>query len=165
MLMGIRQEEGETLRQYVSRFATTCIPLEKDQPSLCIAAFKSGLLLGAFNNDLNRKAAKTFHELKSRADEFILDEEDDMNKREIYFQNTSYKGGKGKAPIDDYKGKKQATRQDNNHPFYSGRQDRGDLIMKKGIQESWNAFLLHQHIPRLPQQLKQILLKCPHPLV
>src|ERR1044072_7420495 len=70
-LIGICQEENETLRQYVARFADICIPLEKDAPTLGGAEFKSGLRSGPFNNDLTRSPAKSFQDVKGRAEGFV----------------------------------------------------------------------------------------------
>ena len=112
MLLGIRHVEGESLRQYVSRFAQACIPLEKEQPMLCVSTFKSGLQPGPFNNDLNRRLPKTFQELKARADGFIVDEEDDMIKRAISLPPQVAKTDKGKSTNNESRSK-----QDNSRPF------------------------------------------------
>ena len=64
---------------------------------MCVSAFKSGLQPGPFNNDLNRRLPKTFQELKARADGFIVDEEDDMNKRAISFPSQIAKTDIGKV--------------------------------------------------------------------
>src|ERR1044072_1696036 len=132
MLLGIRQLEGEPLRQYVSRFAAACIPLEKEQPVLCVSTFKSGLQLGPFNNDLNRTLPKTFQELKARSDGFIADEDEDMNKRAISFQSQPTKTDKGRALNNEPKAK-----QDNSRPFYAGRQDRRGPYQGKTKAGKW----------------------------
>jgi hypothetical protein len=80
-LIGIRREENKTLRQYVARLEDIFHPLEKEASELCVAEFKSGLRSGPFNNDLTRRLAKTFQDVKGRAKGFMLEEEDDLSKK------------------------------------------------------------------------------------
>ncbi|XP_057438664.1 uncharacterized protein LOC130730622 [Lotus japonicus] len=74
-LYNVRQSEGETLKQYVKRFSA------ESEPHACARAFKNRLEPGKLNSKLSRKLARAMAEIRTRANTYILDEEDDAFKR------------------------------------------------------------------------------------
>ncbi|XP_057437999.1 uncharacterized protein LOC130730105 [Lotus japonicus] len=80
-LYNVRQSEGETLKQYVKRFSATSVKIEESEQHACARAFKNGLQPGKLNSKLSRKPARYMAEIRTRANTYILDEEDDAFKR------------------------------------------------------------------------------------
>ncbi|XP_057444077.1 uncharacterized protein LOC130736252 [Lotus japonicus] len=56
-LFDIRQEERETLKQYVKRYSAISAGFEELQPRVCVCAFKGGLARGEFYCELSRELA------------------------------------------------------------------------------------------------------------
>ncbi|XP_057418668.1 uncharacterized protein LOC130712871 [Lotus japonicus] len=80
-LYNVRQSEGETLKQYVKRFSAASVKIEESEPHACARAFKNGLQPGKLNSKLSCKPARSMAEIWTRANTYILDEEDDAFKR------------------------------------------------------------------------------------
>ncbi|XP_057425615.1 uncharacterized protein LOC130718979 [Lotus japonicus] len=80
-LYNICQSEGETLKQYVKRFSAASVKIEESEPHACEHAFKNGLQPGKLNSKLSRKPARSMAEIRTRANTYILEEEDDAFKR------------------------------------------------------------------------------------
>ncbi|XP_057452277.1 uncharacterized protein LOC130744102 [Lotus japonicus] len=80
-LYNVRQSEGETLKQYVKRFIAASVKIEESEPHACARAFKNGLQPGKLNRKLSRKPARSMAKIRTRANTYILDEEDDAFKR------------------------------------------------------------------------------------
>ncbi|XP_057444186.1 uncharacterized protein LOC130736367 [Lotus japonicus] len=80
-LYNVGQSEGETLKQYVKRFSAASVKIEESEPHACARAFKNCLQPGKLNSKLSRKPARSMAEIRTRANTYILDEEDDAFKR------------------------------------------------------------------------------------
>ncbi|XP_068503884.1 uncharacterized protein [Phaseolus vulgaris] len=66
-LFDVKQYQGETLKEYISRFSTT------DEPMI-VYAFRKGVCPGSFSKSFNRSRPKTFAEVRRRAVEHIASE-------------------------------------------------------------------------------------------
>ncbi|XP_057418364.1 uncharacterized protein LOC130712551 [Lotus japonicus] len=80
-LFGIRQEERETLKQYVKRYSAMSARFEELQPRVCVFAFKGGLSRGEFYCELSRELACSMMEIRARAQDNIFKEEIEAHKR------------------------------------------------------------------------------------
>ncbi|XP_057426057.1 uncharacterized protein LOC130719446 [Lotus japonicus] len=80
-LFQIQQEERETLKQYVERYSAASARFEEAEPRTCVCAFKSGLSSGKLSCELDRKPARSMTEVRTRARDYIIEEEDDACKR------------------------------------------------------------------------------------
>ncbi|XP_057448404.1 uncharacterized protein LOC130739946 [Lotus japonicus] len=80
-LFQIRQEEQETLKQYMERYSAVSARFEEAEPRTCVCAFKNGLSSGKLSCELGRKPARSMTEVRTRARDYIIEEEDDACKR------------------------------------------------------------------------------------
>ncbi|XP_057444410.1 uncharacterized protein LOC130736615 [Lotus japonicus] len=80
-LFGIRQEERETLKQYVKRYSAISARFEELQPRACVFAFKGGLSRREFYCELSRELPCSMTEVRARAQDYILKEEIEAHKR------------------------------------------------------------------------------------
>ncbi|XP_057443845.1 uncharacterized protein LOC130735999 [Lotus japonicus] len=80
-LFDIRQEERETLKQYVKRYSAISARFEELQPRVCVCAFKGGLSRGEFYCELSRELTCSMVEVRARAQDYILKEEIEAHKR------------------------------------------------------------------------------------
>ncbi|XP_057426952.1 uncharacterized protein LOC130720340 [Lotus japonicus] len=80
-LFGIRQEERETLKQYVKRYSAISARFEELQPRVCVFAFKGSLSRGGIYCELSRELACSMMEVRARAHDYILKEEIEAHKR------------------------------------------------------------------------------------
>ncbi|XP_057450403.1 uncharacterized protein LOC130741730 [Lotus japonicus] len=81
-LFNIRQHVGECIKTYMARFSRVSVQLEDASPEVCVAAFKNGLRCGSLNKDLTRRPAKDMMDLRARAQESILVEQDEQTKKD-----------------------------------------------------------------------------------
>ncbi|XP_057452712.1 uncharacterized protein LOC130744554 [Lotus japonicus] len=65
----------------VKRFSAASVKIEESEPHARARAFKNGLQPGKLNSKLSRKPARSMAEIRTRANTYILDEEDDAFKR------------------------------------------------------------------------------------
>ncbi|XP_057458488.1 uncharacterized protein LOC130749185 [Lotus japonicus] len=80
-LFDIRQRERETLKQYMERYNAASTKFEELEYRTCVCVFKSGLMVGKLSCELSRKPARSMTEVRARARDYILEEEDDAYKR------------------------------------------------------------------------------------
>ncbi|XP_057418284.1 uncharacterized protein LOC130712469 [Lotus japonicus] len=80
-LFDTRQEECETLEQYVRRYSAISTRFKELQPRVCVCAFKGGLARGEFYYELSRELACSMMEVRARAQYYILKEEIEAHKR------------------------------------------------------------------------------------
>ncbi|XP_057423656.1 uncharacterized protein LOC130717449 [Lotus japonicus] len=80
-LFDIRQEERETLKQYVKRYSAISARFEELQPRMCVCDFKGGLSRGEFYCELGRELACSMIETRAPAQNYILKEEIEAHKR------------------------------------------------------------------------------------
>lgn len=78
-LLAVTQREGESLRDYNSRFNFEAVTIPSLQQEVAVLALMSGLQDGSsFKSYLGRKSCKTLAEVLGKVNEFIKSEE--MNK-------------------------------------------------------------------------------------
>ncbi|XP_057425997.1 uncharacterized protein LOC130719391 [Lotus japonicus] len=80
-LFQIRQAERETLKQYVERYSAASARFEEAEPRTCVCAFKNRLSSGKMSCELSRKPTRSMTEVRTRARDYIMEEEDDACKR------------------------------------------------------------------------------------
>ncbi|XP_057439960.1 uncharacterized protein LOC130731731 [Lotus japonicus] len=80
-LFDMRQQERETLEQYMKRYSAASTRFEELEPRICVCAFKGGLSRGKFSRELSRELACSVTEVRARAQDYILEEEIEAHKR------------------------------------------------------------------------------------
>ncbi|XP_057452725.1 uncharacterized protein LOC130744568 [Lotus japonicus] len=80
-LLTVIQKEGETIKSYMSRFNEVSVHLEDSVPAVCVATFKNGLREGQLNENLTRHPASSMVEIREWAHSYILEEEDNRQKK------------------------------------------------------------------------------------
>ena len=63
----VKQYQGETLKEYISRFGAQVVKVGTTDEPMIVYAFKKGVCPGSFSKSLNRSRPKTFAEVKRRA--------------------------------------------------------------------------------------------------
>ncbi|XP_057418754.1 uncharacterized protein LOC130712960 [Lotus japonicus] len=80
-LLSVIQKEGETIKSYVSRFNEVSVHMEDLVPAVCVTTFKNDLCEGQLNGNLTRHPASSMVEIRQRAHNYILEEEDNRQKK------------------------------------------------------------------------------------
>ena len=70
----MKQYQGETLKEYISRFGVEVVKVGTTDEAMIVYAFRKGVRPGSFIKSLNRARPKTFAEIRSRAVEHIASE-------------------------------------------------------------------------------------------
>jgi len=70
----VKQYQGETLKEYVSRFGAQVVKVDTTDEPMIVDAFRKGVCPGSFSKSLNRSRPKTFAEVRRRAVEHIASE-------------------------------------------------------------------------------------------
>jgi len=73
-LFDVKQYQGETLKEYISRFGAQVVKVGTTDEPMIVYAFRKGVCLGSFSKSLNRSRPKTFAEVRRRAVEHIASE-------------------------------------------------------------------------------------------
>ena len=73
-LFDLKQYQGETLKEYVSRFGAQVVNVGTTDEPMIVYAFRKGVCPGPFSKSLNRSHPKTFTEVWRRAVEHIASE-------------------------------------------------------------------------------------------
>jgi len=73
-LFDVRQNQGESLRDYLSRFGARVVRLPSKDEDMLVHAFKKGVLTGPFSESLIRNRPSTFAEIRRRAVAHIVAE-------------------------------------------------------------------------------------------
>jgi len=70
-LFDVKQYQGETLKEYISRFGAQVVKVGTTDEPMIVYAFRKRVCLGSFSKSLNRSHPKTFAEVRRRAVEHI----------------------------------------------------------------------------------------------
>ena len=73
-LFDVKQYQGETLKEYISRFGAQVVKVGTTDEPMIVYAFRKGVCPGSFSKSLNRSRPKTFAEVRQRAVEHIASE-------------------------------------------------------------------------------------------
>ncbi|XP_068503716.1 uncharacterized protein [Phaseolus vulgaris] len=73
-LFDVKQYQGETLKEYISRFGAQVVKVGTTDEPMIVYAFRKGVCPGSFSKSLNRSRPKTFAEVRCRAVEHIASE-------------------------------------------------------------------------------------------
>jgi len=73
-LFDVKQYQGETLKEYISRFGAQVVKMGTTDEPMIVYAFRKGVCPGSFSKSLNRSRPKTFAEVRRRAVEHITSE-------------------------------------------------------------------------------------------
>ncbi|XP_057443945.1 uncharacterized protein LOC130736113 [Lotus japonicus] len=151
-LFNIHQHVGERIKTYMACFSRVSVQLEDASPEVCVAAFKNGLRCGSLNKDLTRRPAKDMMDLRARAQEFILVEQDEQTKKDIdnWRAQPDATTEKGRGSKDQRPA--QTSRQPRPTPYPSGRQGPQGNTWHRNVPPT----LANQggHVPAQGQQTK-----------
>jgi len=70
-LFDVKQYQGETMKEYISRFGAQVMKVGTTDEPMIVYAFRNGVCPGSFSKSLNRSRPKTFVEVRRRAVEHI----------------------------------------------------------------------------------------------
>ena len=73
-LFDVKQFQGETLKEYISRFGAQVVKVGTTDKPMIVYTFRKGVRPGSFSKSLNRSRPKTFAEVRRRAVEHIASE-------------------------------------------------------------------------------------------
>jgi len=79
-LFDVKQFQGETLKEYISRFGAQVVKVGTTDEPMIVYAFRKGVRPGSFGKSLNCKLPKTFAEVRRRALEHITSEGETYEK-------------------------------------------------------------------------------------
>jgi len=80
-LFDMRQNQGESLRDYLSRFGAQVVRVPSKDEDMLVHAFKKGVLSGPFSESLIRNHPSTFAEIRRRVVAHIVAETEVSEKR------------------------------------------------------------------------------------
>jgi len=63
-LFGMRQREGDSLRDYLNRFSALTVRLQTHDEDMIIVSFEQGIAMRAFSDSVIRNPTKTFFEVR-----------------------------------------------------------------------------------------------------
>ena len=79
-LFDVKQFQGETLKEYISRFGAQVVKVSTTEEPMIVYAFRKGVRPGSFSKSLNRSRPKTFVEVRRRVVEHIASEDEVYEK-------------------------------------------------------------------------------------
>ncbi|XP_068486975.1 uncharacterized protein [Phaseolus vulgaris] len=79
-LFDVKQLQGETLKEYISRFGAQVVKVGTTEEPMIVYAFRKGVRPGSFSRMLNCSRPKTFAEIRRRAVEHIASEGETYEK-------------------------------------------------------------------------------------
>ncbi|XP_068467073.1 uncharacterized protein [Phaseolus vulgaris] len=91
-LFDVRQNQGESLKDYLSRFGAQVVRLPSKDEDMMVHAFKKGVMPGPFTESLIRSHPSTFAEIRRRAVAHIVAETEVSEKRESAVPTKSRRG-------------------------------------------------------------------------
>jgi len=80
-LFGVKQYQGETLKEYINRFGAQVVKVETIEEPMIVYAFRKGVCPGPFCESIIRNHPKTFTEIRRRTVEHIASEGEVYEKR------------------------------------------------------------------------------------
>ncbi|XP_068476927.1 uncharacterized protein [Phaseolus vulgaris] len=79
-LFDVKQYQGETLKEYISRFGAQVVKVGTIDEPMIVYAFRKGVCPGSFSKSLNHSRPKSFAEVRRRAVEHIASEGESSEK-------------------------------------------------------------------------------------
>ncbi|XP_068474866.1 uncharacterized protein [Phaseolus vulgaris] len=124
-LFDVRQNQGESLRDYLIRFGAQVVRLPSKDEDMLVHAFKKGVLSGPFSESLIRNHPSTFAEIRRHAVAHIVAETEVSVKRGSATPTKS-RGGSSRSqqPMRVHEAKEGKKAQGKHHP-YDPRKDQG----------------------------------------
>ena len=126
-LFDVRQNQGESLRDYLSRFGAQVVRLPSKDEDMLVHAFKKGVLAGPFSESLIRNRPSTFAEIRRRVVAHITAETAVSEKRESAIPTKSRAGpSRSQQPMRVHEAKEAKKAQGKPRPYEPRRdQNRG----------------------------------------
>ncbi|XP_068504378.1 uncharacterized protein [Phaseolus vulgaris] len=126
-LFDVRQSQGESLRDYLSRFGAQVVRLPSKDEDMLVHAFKKGVLAGPFSESLIRNRPSTFVEIRRRVVAHIAAEIAMSEKRESAIPTKSRAGSsRTQQPMRVHEAKEGNKAQGKPRPYKPRRdQNRG----------------------------------------
>jgi len=117
-LFDVRQNQGESLKDYLSRFGAHVVRLPKKDEDMLVHAFKKGILSGPFSESLIRNHPSTFAEIRRRAVAHIV-AETEVSKKRGSATPTKSRGGPSRSqqPMRVHEAKEEKKAQGKPHPY------------------------------------------------
>ena len=124
-LFDVRQHQGESFRDYLSRFGAQVVRLPSKDEDMLVHAFKKGVLPGPFSESLIRNHPSTFAEIRRRAMAHIVAETEVSEKRGSATPTKSCGGpSRSQQPMRVHEAKEGKKAQGKPRP-YEHRKDQG----------------------------------------
>ncbi|XP_068477092.1 uncharacterized protein [Phaseolus vulgaris] len=124
-LFDVRQNQGESLRDYLSRFGAQVVRLPSKDEDMLVHAFKKGVLAGPFSKSLIKNRPSTFAEIRRRVVAHIVAETAVSEKRESAIPIKSRAGpSRSQQPMRVHEAKDGKKAQGKPRP-YEPRKDQG----------------------------------------
>jgi len=96
-LFNVRQREGESLKDYLSRLWALMVRLQTQDKVVMVTAFKQGIAVGPFSDSLIRNPTETFSEVRQQVVPHINAEEVVATKRGSSFSRQPKPKGSSQA--------------------------------------------------------------------
>jgi len=87
-LFDVKQYQGETLKEYISRFGAHVVKVGTKEEPMIVYAFRKGVCPGPFCESIIRNRPKTFTEIRRHAVEHIASEGEVYEKRTTVARTT-----------------------------------------------------------------------------
>ncbi|XP_068476909.1 uncharacterized protein [Phaseolus vulgaris] len=124
-LFDVPQNQGESLRDYLSRFGAQVVRLSSKDEDMLVHAFKKGVLPGPFSESLIKNHPSTFAEIRRPAVAHIVAETEVYEKRGSAAPTKSRGGpSRSQQPMRVHEAKEGKKAQGKPHP-YEPRKDQG----------------------------------------
>jgi len=124
-LFDVRQNQGESLRDYLSRFGAMVVRLPSKDEDMLVHAFKEWVLPGPFSESLIRNHPSTIAKIRRRVVAHIVAETEVSEKRGSTVPAKSRGGpGRPQLPMRVHDAKEGKKAQGKHHP-YEPRKDQG----------------------------------------
>jgi len=125
-LFDVCQNQGESLRDYLSRFGAQVVRLPSKDEDMLVHAFKKGVLAGPFSDSLIRPRPSTFAEIRRRDVAHITAETAVSEKRESAVPNKSRAGpSRTQQPMRVHEAKEGKRAQGKPRPYEPRRDQNG----------------------------------------
>ena len=126
-LFDVQQNQGESHKDYLSRFGAQVVRLPSKDEDMLVHAFKKGVLPGPFNESVIRSHPNTFAEIRRRAVAHIVTETEVSEKRGSAVPTKSRGGlGRSQQPMRVHEAKEGKKAQGKHRPYELGKdQGRG----------------------------------------
>ncbi|XP_068498326.1 uncharacterized protein [Phaseolus vulgaris] len=142
-LFDVRQNQGESLNDYLSRFGAQVVRLPSKDEDMLVHAFKKGVLPGPFSESLIKSHPSTFAEIRRCAVVHIVAETEVSEKRESAVPAKSRGGlGRSQQPMRVHEAREGKKAQGKHRPYEPGKDQgrgaRGKVTCPPGLTSLWN---------------------------